>query len=472
MNGTAGLSMLSSSAPRRPGAYIVTSDSLGDPNFFHLPVPPNTSPGGTFEFLAGSRRLTARCPPTAGPGHTLQIAVLPEPKTYYLPLKAATLTALEDGTATGGARPMEEAVRRRNEETLEEAAGSFVVTVPDKVSPGMQFVARTPRGQRFLVTCPDGATAGQPIRIETTNLDAGDGEGRGDANPAGPAPAPAAAPPQRFKIFEIVAPPGVKPDQILPVNVCGKRIPVRLPGSVVAGQTIQLKLPAQDVIDSIELAYEDALPGWNRTIRISDLKFQWVKSSSSGPGGSSSRSLKTNGGSRRRSLSERAFRDVAYVRNLVFLEGNDSRLRTGTVELIPAQDAVTESELVVGNHKTLVSYANVAYVQTQSLDVKTEWFQSVCRELASPWETQKVQLVVRRDHLVADSVRAVMSLSRAEMRKKWKIEFVNEPGLDAGGVTREFFELVTDQMFNPDFGLWLSSVNNQICMRINPACGE
>lgn len=504
---TTASSLMTSSVPRRPGAYSVTTDSQGDPNFFHLPVPPNTTPGNTFEFLAGSRRLTVRCPPNSEPGHTLQIAVLPEPKTHYLPLKVATLTTLAK-TARGGAKPMTELVRSRNEEVMEESAGAFVVTVPDGVSSGMQFVARTPRGKKFLVTCPVGATAKQAVRILVHNDDddahdgdeqRGDDDGKTSSPPmtwweratasAGldlskgvPATATAttatsvssgstATKAERFQFFQIVAPRGVRPNQILPVNVGGKRIPVKLPASVVEGQTIQLKLPAQDVIDSIELAYEDVLPGWNRTIRVSDLKFQWVKSTNTG-GASSRNVLDEKDGNRRRSLSERSLRDVAFVRNLVFLEGNDSRLRTGTVDLIPVQDAVTDSELVVGNYKTLVSYTNVAYVQTQSLDVKTEWFQSVCQELAYPWESQRIQVVVRRDHLLADAVRAVMSLSRVDMRKRWKVEFVNEPGLDAGGVTREFFELVTDQIFNPDFGLWLSSVNNQICMRINTACGE
>jgi hypothetical protein len=34
------------------------------------------------------------------------------------------------------------------------------------------------------------------------------------------------------------------------------------------------------------------------------------------------------------------------------------------------------------------------------------------------------------------------------------------------------FELVTEQIFDPDFGLWLSSVNNQMCMTINQASSK
>jgi len=34
------------------------------------------------------------------------------------------------------------------------------------------------------------------------------------------------------------------------------------------------------------------------------------------------------------------------------------------------------------------------------------------------------------------------------------------------------FQLVSNQLFDPDFGLWLPSINNQKCMHINPASGE
>ncbi len=54
------------------------------------------------------------------------------------------------------------------------------------------------------------------------------------------------------------------------------------------------------------------------------------------------------------------------------------------------------------------------------------------------------------------------------MRKIFRFEFLGEPALDAGGVAREFYEILTQQLFNPDFGLFLYSAVNQICMQINP----
>lgn len=60
-----------------------------------------------------------------------------------------------------------------------------------------------------------------------------------------------------------------------------------------------------------------------------------------------------------------------------------------------------------------------------------------------------------------------MSLSRADLAKIWRFEFLGETGIDAGGLAREWFQLVTEEIFNPDMGLWLPSASNQMAMRIN-----
>lgn len=49
-------------------------------------------------------------------------------------------------------------------------------------------------------------------------------------------------------------------------------------------------------------------------------------------------------------------------------------------------------------------------------------------------------------------------------------DFLGEEGIDAGGLAKEFFELVTKEIFDADNVLWLSAnAENQMAMRINPA---
>jgi E3 ubiquitin-protein ligase NEDD4 len=61
-----------------------------------------------------------------------------------------------------------------------------------------------------------------------------------------------------------------------------------------------------------------------------------------------------------------------------------------------------------------------------------------------------------------------MSLARKDLRKTWKFEFIEEAGIDAGVLARKWFQLVTEEIFNPDNGLWQPSAVNQMCMDINP----
>ena len=60
----------------------------------------------------------------------------------------------------------------------------------------------------------------------------------------------------------------------------------------------------------------------------------------------------------------------------------------------------------------------------------------------------------------------------SSIRKLWRFEFIGEMGIDAGGLAREWFELVSKEIFDPDMGLWQSSITNQMSMTINPASGK
>lgn len=42
--------------------------------------------------------------------------------------------------------------------------------------------------------------------------------------------------------------------------------------------------------------------------------------------------------------------------------------------------------------------------------------------------------------------------SPSELRKQLVVEFEGEQGIDEGGVSKEFFQLITEQLFCPDFG--------------------
>lgn len=67
----------------------------------------------------------------------------------------------------------------------------------------------------------------------------------------------------------------------------------------------------------------------------------------------------------------------------------------------------------------------------------------------------KFEMKLRRANILEDSYRRIMGVKRADLLKArlW-IEFDGEKGLDYGGVAREWFFLISKEMFNPYYGLF------------------
>lgn len=66
-----------------------------------------------------------------------------------------------------------------------------------------------------------------------------------------------------------------------------------------------------------------------------------------------------------------------------------------------------------------------------------------------------LQLSVRRDQVFLDSFKSMYFKSADEIKyAKLSIRFNGEEGVDAGGVTREWFQVLARQMFNPDYALF------------------
>uniref|UniRef100_A0A671Q725 HECT-type E3 ubiquitin transferase n=1 Tax=Sinocyclocheilus anshuiensis TaxID=1608454 RepID=A0A671Q725_9TELE len=64
-----------------------------------------------------------------------------------------------------------------------------------------------------------------------------------------------------------------------------------------------------------------------------------------------------------------------------------------------------------------------------------------------------LNIKVRRLHLVSDSLDE-LSRKRADLKKKMKVTFVGEAGLDMGGLTKEWFLLLIRQIFHTDYGMF------------------
>uniref|UniRef100_A0A8C3S063 Probable E3 ubiquitin-protein ligase HECTD2 n=1 Tax=Chelydra serpentina TaxID=8475 RepID=A0A8C3S063_CHESE len=77
----------------------------------------------------------------------------------------------------------------------------------------------------------------------------------------------------------------------------------------------------------------------------------------------------------------------------------------------------------------------------------------VSRRLRPDMNMLFLNLKVRRMHLVSDSLDELTRKS-ADLKKKLKVTFVGEAGLDMGGLTKEWFLLLIRQIFHPDYGMF------------------
>ncbi|KAJ8678728.1 hypothetical protein QAD02_014515 [Eretmocerus hayati] len=84
----------------------------------------------------------------------------------------------------------------------------------------------------------------------------------------------------------------------------------------------------------------------------------------------------------------------------------------------------------------------------------------------------KFEIKVGRNNILEDSYRIISSVNRVEILKtKLWVEFEGEVGLDYGGLAREWFFLLSKEMFNPYYGLFEYSAMDNYTLQINPFSG-
>jgi hypothetical protein len=241
-----------------PGAQSVTPGT----SVFRVVVPENVKPGEEFQVYAGSRIVRVRCPPDSRPGQSLSITV---------PM---------DESPNQNMVPDSPNVRRISGQDSTTGNAAYVVTIPLDVRGGQQFPV-TIQGQQLMVTCPQNARPGMSVRVvpppPPTDLT------RAPSGPMGQPHAPRPPRDESTQLFEVEVPRGVQPGHPFALLAGGQRILVTCPLTALPGQRIRFKLPmaflnrpkATNETAKIKLKYDK--DGWTRTVRLTDMKFQWVR---------------------------------------------------------------------------------------------------------------------------------------------------------------------------------------------------
>ncbi|CAG8451338.1 3081_t:CDS:10 [Diversispora eburnea] len=78
---------------------------------------------------------------------------------------------------------------------------------------------------------------------------------------------------------------------------------------------------------------------------------------------------------------------------------------------------------------------------------------------------------VRRSNIFEEAYSEIMRQQPQDLKKRLMIKFDGEDGLDYGGLSREFFFLLSHEMFNPFYCLFEYSAHDNYTLQINPHSG-
>lgn len=126
--------------------------------------------------------------------------------------------------------------------------------------------------------------------------------------------------------------------------------------------------------------------------------------------------------------------------------------RDGLITMSPCKSgpsAVCTVELVPHRAVQQGIFGNFADLRSQPFSAKVRWFEAQVASLRSIYREpiqqrfEVLEVFVERRHLFDAALHALLSQSAERWQQlPFKVQFVGEPGMDAGGLTREFYSLV------------------------------
>lgn len=107
---------------------------------------------------------------------------------------------------------------------------------------------------------------------------------------------------------------------------------------------------------------------------------------------------------------------------------------------------VSESSEIYANFKFLKDYPELI-----SFDKRIDLFR---KSIGKIREYYSVNINVRRSSVLVDSFEQLRNKSREQWLTLFHVNFTNEQGIDAGGLTKDWFSLIAKEIFNPNFALF------------------
>lgn len=130
------------------------------------------------------------------------------------------------------------------------------------------------------------------------------------------------------------------------------------------------------------------------------------------------------------------------------------------INLIVASDPT----VLDGSMNMLLKYPKLLDFENKRVHFRKR-VHTLARQLA---HHSRLSLNVRRAHVFEDSFNQLRVVSKSQMRSPLKVTFSGEEGVDAGGLTREWYQVMSREMFNPGISLFEAVPQGSSTYQPNP----
>ncbi|XP_012277229.1 E3 ubiquitin-protein ligase HUWE1 isoform X2 [Orussus abietinus] len=122
----------------------------------------------------------------------------------------------------------------------------------------------------------------------------------------------------------------------------------------------------------------------------------------------------------------------------------------------------TTMHLADGPFSVLVDHTRVL-----DFDVKRRYFRTELERMDEGIRREELAVHVRRSHVFEDSFRELHRRNADEWKNRFYIVFEGEEGQDAGGLLREWYVIISREIFNPMYALFTVSPGDRVTYMIN-----
>ncbi|XP_059143196.1 E3 ubiquitin-protein ligase HUWE1-like isoform X5 [Physella acuta] len=111
----------------------------------------------------------------------------------------------------------------------------------------------------------------------------------------------------------------------------------------------------------------------------------------------------------------------------------------------------------------------VDYTRILDFDVKRRYFRQELERMNEGARREDLPVHVRRSNVFEDSFRELFRRTPEEWKQRFYIVFEGEEGQDAGGLLREWYIIISHEIFNQNYALFLTSPGDRVTYSINPS---